>query len=752
MSKYQTTTKYEFRQNIKPKIAPLTAAVSGALAAGSLQAATITVDTLDDGLSTGQCSLRAALYASTTNSDWDGCPAGESGQDAIVFASGLSGTITLGTDGLYFDGSTLPIGQSVSIDGDNDITIQGTGDAPVFYAKYNDDADYNADTVQIAQVTITGGGGTRGGGILSYANSLQLSDATIDGNVVSEAGGGVWHEPYSGAGELLMLAAQISGNTVTGTAGYAGGVGVRMPVQSDIQISSSTFSSNAVVNGGGGGLHLELNDYAYVDIKYSDFENNAAKYGNGGGIQADLGYATVDLSDNTFYSNDAYYSGGGLYLLEDQNAFQQADILLESNEFNGNSAGSTGGGASINVLYGDEGTISDPVKFVEFSGDHQFSGNESATGGGGLYLNLDDTVPGTLDGVTFSGNNNDSGGGGGLLAQVNASEITFQNSSFDNNATYSGDGGAVRAVVTDGAFYGTDVFVGQNEAQSGGGGGFQVVANSSDFGFEYSAFSNNVSSGCGGGLRLTGTPNEAGVGHSIFYQNQASCGGGMSLFASSAENVLVEVKYNEMSGNYANSGGATGGGAIFADFGSGSQVFLKNSTVSGNGSANLGGGVRFRGDMSAEIKYSTIANNYAYEYGGGVYNSLTTCNISNSILAGNENQTGLYQDLRGTEDCGVSDSLLAGAKYSDYVDNGGNILDTNPLLEPLANNGGNAGWTHALQAESPAIDAGSAGSFAPDYDQRGPGFPRVVGAALDMGAYEAASQADAIFSDRFEQP
>ena len=68
MSKYQRTSKYEIRQTIKPRIAPLTAAVGGALAAGSLQAATITVDTLDDSLGTAsQCTLRAALYAATTN-------------------------------------------------------------------------------------------------------------------------------------------------------------------------------------------------------------------------------------------------------------------------------------------------------------------------------------------------------------------------------------------------------------------------------------------------------------------------------------------------------------------------------------------------------------------------------------------------------------------------------------------------------------------------------------------------------------
>ena len=60
-------------------------------------------------------------------------------------------------------------------------------------------ADYYTDVVQIAQVTITGGGGARGGGIRSYANSLQLADATIERQYcVTEAGAGVWHEPYSG--------------------------------------------------------------------------------------------------------------------------------------------------------------------------------------------------------------------------------------------------------------------------------------------------------------------------------------------------------------------------------------------------------------------------------------------------------------------------------------------------------------------------------------------------------------------------
>jgi uncharacterized repeat protein (TIGR01451 family) len=57
---------------------------------------------------------------------------------------------------------------------------------------------------------------------------------------------------------------------------------------------------------------------------------------------------------------------------------------------------------------------------------------------------------------------------------------------------------------------------------------------------------------------------------------------------------------------------------------------------------------------------------------------------------------------------------------------------------PLQNNGGIGMWTHALAADSPAIDAGDP-SFAapPNYDQRGPGYPRVRDGRLDIGAYEA---------------
>ena len=59
------------------------------------------------------------------------------------------------------------------------------------------------------------------------------------------------------------------------------------------------------------------------------------------------------------------------------------------------------------------------------------------------------------------------------------------------------------------------------------------------------------------------------------------------------------------------------------------------------------------------------------------------------------------------------------------------------MLGPLAYNGGTT-RTHALLAGSPAIDAGS-NPLGLTTDQRGAGFPRVVGGASDMGAYESGT-------------
>jgi len=67
------------------------------------------------------------------------------------------------------------------------------------------------------------------------------------------------------------------------------------------------------------------------------------------------------------------------------------------------------------------------------------------------------------------------------------------------------------------------------------------------------------------------------------------------------------------------------------------------------------------------------------------------------------------------------------------------VTVTDPLLGPLANNGGST-QTHALLTGSPAIDAGNAGGCTDNLgvvlktDQRG--FHRPIGLHCDIGAVE----------------
>ena len=732
MSQNPTSFKYDLQQSIRPKVAPLTVAVTGALAATSLQAATITVDSLSDDPTDTGCELRSAIAASTADSPFGGCSAG-SGADTIVFDSGLSGTIQLDAanaiSGFEYgaDGSSLAVGESMTIDGDDRITVRGTGAGSVFQTKYDSGASTYVRSLTLANITITNGSDEFGGGLYSNAQNLTLDNVTMTGNQAEFAGGAVYHKPYDsyGGNNLQILDSTISDNTVFGTGdddGGGGGVYANLRYDALAQVRDSTFQDNQTFRGNGGGLSLRGVDESSLVMKYNTFDSNDAKYsgaGSGGGAFVDMGYLGATIQENTFSDNDANGSGGGLYLVEDfsEPGRQLANITMVDNSFTANRAEVSGGGAFISVENGDQGTISSPTKSVDIE-NTTFSSNESDGNAAGLRLNLGDTVTSTISGSTASFNTSQSGSGGGVYVTAQDSQVYIQDIEVKYNATYAGPGG-----------------------------GMQVSAPGSVFGMELAAFiGNDAQGGCGGGFRLSGNVEELGIGTSAFRNNTSSnCGGGLSLPVPGLQNSIAEFKYNEISNNTA----GTSGGGMYANLGSGTTLFMKNSTISGNeAEGGSGGGAITRGNMTVEFKYSTVANNTSSSEGGGLFNSAGTCSVSNTILAGNTGNATENQDLSGTTLCDVSDSLIAGAKYSDFTNVTGNILNQDPDLQPLANNGGPT-LTHALLASSPAVDAGNEGSGVPDNDQRGEGFPRVVGGGLDMGAFEL--RPDTIFGDRFEQ-
>ncbi len=84
----------------------------------------------------------------------------------------------------------------------------------------------------------------------------------------------------------------------------------------------------------------------------------------------------------------------------------------------------------------------------------------------------------------------------------------------------------------------------------------------------------------------------------------------------------------------------------------------------------------------------------------------------------------------------VNNSLFeAGAFPAGFCGSNGNLCNLDAKLEGLAQNGGGIP-THALRGGSPALDSGTTTSTLTS-DQRGVGFARVFGSAVDMGAFES---------------
>src|SRR5262249_55133713 len=161
----------------------------------------------------------------------------------------------------------------------------------------------------------------------------------------------------------------------------------------------------------------------------------------------------------------------------------------------------------------------------------------------------------------------------------------------------------------------------------------------------------------------------------------------------------------------------------------GATITVIDSTISGNGAYTRGGGIATGGQVT--VTNSTISGNSAYGGSINILGGQTT--IGDTILKAGE--------LGGTivDDGGTVTSLgynLANDAGGGFLTGPGDQINTNPMLGPLQDNGGPT-FTHELLPSSPAIDAGDP-SFTPPplFDQRGPGFDRVVNGRIDIGSFE----------------
>lgn len=262
--------------------------------------------------------------------------------------------------------------------------------------------------------------------------------------------------------------------------------------------------------------------------------------------------------------------------------------------------------------------------------------------------------------------------------------------------------------------------------------------------------SNNATDMFGGGI-FSGT-GALVIEHSTISGNSAAHAGAINVNGGS-----LTLRNSTVSGNAT----TFASGTILIQGDAPGKLLVENSTISGN--TGLGAGLSlqtvssqgFPTELSGTLRNSTVANNALIGVSiSAVSNdseqASVTLHIGSTIVAGNA-----IDFSQSTTTGTASATLNSGGRNLTSDATGptsgtGDMIETDPLLEALANNGGPT-ETHALGENSPAIDQGENLSFA-DYDQRGPGYSRFsndptvsnAGDGTDIGAFEVQFGADDI--------
>ncbi len=305
--------------------------------AAAAQAQTFVVTNLEDTGGTDDGSLRGEVRAANANP----------GGDTVVFAAGLTGTITFEGPGIIVSDPVdiegpgpglVTVRQavahrvfSVETPGDEAVTIAGLhladGVAPGGAVKNpdlgGDVINVNSD-LTLANDLITGGQAKTAGGVASTEGALTLVNSTVSGNRAERSGGllvGGFNEPF-----------RIESSTIVDNEADLFDGGLRGEYEGTIE--GSTISHNRVVSdSGGGGALFSVEG---ITIRNSTIANNLSE-GEAGGLELELeNEATLSIEGSTIAGNHADEDGGGLAVPEG------TGLTLEDTIVAGNTAGGSG--------------------------------------------------------------------------------------------------------------------------------------------------------------------------------------------------------------------------------------------------------------------------------------------------------------------------------------------------------------------------------------------------------------------------
>ncbi len=409
--------------------------------------------------------------------------------------------------------------------------------------------------------------------------------------------------------------------------------------------------------------------------------------------------------------------GGGI--------FSQGKLSLLGDSLMGNTAGAGGGVANAGgTLMVTGGTIE--------------NNNGGVFGGGGIQNGGPKNVPGTVvvRSTTITGNVTRNEGGG-IFSGQNGHPAAAGLAAVAPRRLCGLSGCAAPRLGTGAGLvlHVTDSVVTRNLGSNGGGGiaaeGTATLAGSQVNG-------NNAGSAIGGGVFNVGT-----VTDSTISGNTADSGGGVEdypgLFMTITDSTLdanhaqanggaldinqqITVNQSTLSNNKAGGKVFEGMGAA-AEIDGGGALIVSDSTIAGSTTQPAGRGAIDNFGGSLTLSFATLSGSQGLLTGGGFASATGT------ILAG----TGTTPNCSGalSETVGYNLSTDSSCGLSLKTD----LTGVNPMLKPLANNGGPT-LTQALPRSSPAVNAGGlpSSSSCPAADQRGESRP--WGPACDIGAFE----------------
>jgi predicted outer membrane repeat protein len=530
--------------------------------------------------------------------------------------------------------------------------------------------------------------------------------------------------------EGIDAAEQLSGAAVTldvsgSSNDYGELVTVDLPATSGDSLSIvGTGPQQPTLNDGAGSIvTIAPSSAGAVSISNVDFGGGAAGAGNGGAID-NLGSGLLSVANDIFYGNSA--SGGFGGAIASGEGTNPGQLVVSNCTFTDNLA-EYGGAIASGVQQTNANT-------VVINGGSVFSGNTATVDGGAIDSADFGTGSLTDDGSTYTQNSADDGGAIDSGDFGGSGSLSETASTFTNNASED-NGGAID--------------LGDDQGMDGSSGTPDTVAGSTFSGNTASADGGAIDGGDDGSTTLvvsgdTFSGNSAGSGfdHNGGAIDAADNGGSAALLVTAAT-------FSD------NSAPLSDGGAIDAQDGDGTgTITLENDTLSGNVSSTGGGIASW---LSGSVENSTLTGNGAGETGGGIVYEGAITLVGDTISANTASAAsgGGIANNSGTTSGTIADSLLAANSPgncggSPIGDGGYNVSsDTSCGFGPtgvnssstignlgLSANGSSGPQTESITTLSSAFGEVPSSQCTLSTDERGDPRPGTGETNCDAGAFE----------------